>query len=338
MLDVDPAWLARGTAEAPIGVGFPIVDPHHHLWDAGPRLPYRLEELRADTGSGWDVEATVFVECLSHYWPEGPEHLRPVGETEYVEGEAVRSATDGRGARIAGIVSRADLTLGPLVEPALLAHLDAGSGLFRGIRHATSWDEDPTIRRNHARAAEGTMATPAFADGLRVLASLGLSFDAWLYHPQIPELTALARAVPEATIVLDHIGAPLAVGRWAGRADEVAASWRASIAELATCPNVVVKLGGIGMADYGGGWRDRPAPPSSEELAARWAGPIGFVIEQFGAGRCMFESNFPVDKASCGYVTLWNTFARIADGCSASEQRDLFRGTAARVYRLDLEP
>ena len=337
MLDVDQPWLDAAAPEDAIGVGFPIVDPHHHLWDVPPRSVYTLGELRADTGSGWPVEATVFVECMSHYRApgDGPKDLRFIGETEYVV-EAARASNDGKGARIAGIVSRADMTDGDAAEEVLNAHIAAGDGLFRGIRHATSVDEDTSIRSNHTKAGLGTMSTPEFAAGVQCLGRLGLSFDAWLYHPQIPELAALARSAPDTTIILDHIGAPLAVGRFTGRAQEVDAVWRANITDLAKCPNVVVKLGGIGMADFGGDWRSMPTPPSSETLAAMWRERFEFLIGEFGAERSMFESNFPVDKASCSYVTLWNTFARMTQGSSPSELRHLFRGTANRVYKLGL--
>ena len=337
MLDVDQPWLDQVEPEMPIGVGFPIVDPHHHLWDVPPRSLYTLKELRSDTDSGWPVEATVFVECMSHYRAEGTglAHLRFIGETEYVL-EAAKASADGKGARIAGIVSRADMTRGDAVEEVLRAHIEAGGGLFRGIRHATSWDEDPSIRANHTRSGPATMTTPKFVEGVRCLGRLGLSFDAWLFHPQIPELTQLARSAPETTIILDHIGGPLAVGRHVGHAAEIEAAWRSSIIELATCPNVVVKLGGIGMADLGGDWRDKPKPPSSEELATLWTSRFTFLVETFGADRGMFESNFPVDKASCSYVTLWNAFARMSAGASVAELRQLFRGTANGAYRLGL--
>jgi L-fuconolactonase len=333
MLDVDPDWLVQGTLEPAIGVGFPIIDPHHHLWETGPRLRYGLAELRNDTASGWDVEATVYVDCMSGYRTDGPEHLRLVGETEYASANAAAS-NDGKGARIGAIVSRADLTRTDVLAEVLEGHVAAGNGLFRGIRHATAWDEDESIRRNHARAGKGAMLAPEFAEGARILGRMGLTFDAWLYHPQIGELVALAKAAPDTVMILDHIGAPLAIGRHAGHADEVLAEWRASVDALAACENVVVKLGGIGMADYGGDWRSQPAPPSSMTLADRWRSQFLHLIEAFGANRCMFESNFPVDKASCSYVTLWNTFARIAEGASDAERRSLFHDTAARVYRI----
>lgn len=333
MLDVDLDWLANAAPEHAIGVGFPIIDPHHHLWETGTRLRYGLAELRVDTGSGWDVEATVYVDCMSGYRADGPQHLRLVGETEYAAANAAASA-DGTGARIGAIVSRADLSQPALLAEVLEAHLAVGNGLFRGIRHATAWDDDDSIRRNHARAGKGAMTAPEFAEGARILGRMGLSFDAWLYHPQLVELVGLAHAAPETVIVLDHIGAPLAIGRHAGHADEVLAEWRSGAEALAACENVVVKLGGIGMADYGGDWRSQPAPPSSATLADRWRSQFQHLIEAFGADRCMFESNFPVDKASCSYVTLWNTFARIADGASDAERRALFHDTAARVYRI----
>jgi predicted TIM-barrel fold metal-dependent hydrolase len=326
-----PEWLALQPEEA-IDPELPIIDPHHHLWDAPGMQRYLLEDLRADTGSGHNVEATVFIDCMWNYRRDVPREMRQIGETERAAAEA-RLSAESPGAQIKGIVSWVDMTLGAAAGPVLDAHVDAGDGLFRGIRHATALDEDPRIRTSHTKPTPGLMGDATFRAGLAELAARDLSFDAWLYHPQIPEVAALARAMPELTIVLDHLGGPLGIGRHAGRRDEIMAQWRIDMADVATCPNVNVKVGGIGMATYGRGYADRTTPPSSDDLVADWGGPIQFTIEQFGADRCMFESNFPVDKESCSYVVLWNAFKKIAAGASDDERAALFHDTAARVYR-----
>ena len=324
-------WLA-GRTEDVIDPQLPIIDPHHHLWNHAGMGRYLLDDLHADTGAGHRVEATVFVECAWGYRTDGPEHLRPVGETSMVAEAAERSAAAG--AEIKGIVGFADLTLGDRVDEVLDAHVDAGRGRFRGIRHATALDGDERVPRSHTRPSAGLMGTPEFIAGVSRLADRGLSFDAWIYHPQIVELTALARAVPGCTFVLDHLGGVLGVGPYEGMRAEVLPQWRADMAELATCPNVHVKLGGIGMVIFGLGFEHLPAPPSGADLAAAWGGPVRHVIEQFGADRCMFESNFPVDKMSCGYVPLWNSFKLMAADAGPGERAALFHDTAQRVYRL----
>jgi L-fuconolactonase len=329
----DPAWLDLEQEDA-LDPQLPIVDPHHHLWDGPNMQRYVLEDLRADTQAGHNVEATVFIDCMWDYRREGPRQLRQLGETERAAAEARTSAATP-GTQIKGIVSWVDMTLGAAAGPVLDAHVEAGGGLFRGIRHATALDEDPSVRPSHTKPTPGLMADETFRAGVRELAARDMSFDAWLYHPQLPEVTALARAVPELRIVLDHLGGPLGIGRHRGHRDEIMAQWRVDMADLATCPNVNVKVGGIGMVTYGMGFEDAARPPTSDDLVAAWGGPISFVIERFGADRCMFESNFPVDKESCSYVTLWNAFKKIAAGAGPTERAELFHDTASRVYRLD---
>ena len=273
-----------------------------------------------------------------------PEHRRPDGATDAtVEAvgklsEAFEVVEDARGSlyRFHRLSGTADLTLGEGVDEVLSAHVEAGRGRFRGIRHATAFDSDPRIRRTHTLPTVQLMADPAFRAGVARLPAHGLSFDAWLYHPQVPELTALARAVPECTFVLDHLGGMLGTGPYEGRRAEILERWHLDMADLATCPNVIVKLGGIGMVVFGLGFESRPEPPSSADLAASWTEPIVATIERFGVDRCMFESNFPVDKMSCSYVVLWNAFKRIADlaGAGEAERAALFHDTATRVYRL----
>jgi L-fuconolactonase len=303
-----------------------ICDPHHHLW-RHPGNRYMVEELRADTDTGHRVVRAVFVECMSGYRTDGPEAFRPVGETDFV----VAAEPSGF---IAGIVGFADLRA-PEIDDVLAAHVEAGAGRFRGIRHASAWDPSPDIRPSHTRPPPGLLADAAFRSGFAALGRAGLSFDAWLYHPQLPELTDLARAHPDVPIILDHLGGPLGIGPYRGRRDETMAVWRSAMRDLAGCPNVMVKLGGIGMPIFGMKWHHQPGGATSEELAAAWGAEIRWCIEQFGVDRCMFESNFPVDKASCRYAVLWNAFKRIAGHSSPTERAALFYGTATSAYRLD---
>lgn len=328
-------WLARRN-EPILEPDLPIVDPHHHLWDR-PTWRYMLEDLLADLNSGHNIVATVFVQCRAFYRAAGPAAMQPVGETEFVNGIAAMSASGRYGAaRIcAGIVGHADLTLGARVQEVLEAHLRAGGDRFRGIRHISAWDADPLLPERAFPAPAGLLGDAAFREGFARLAPLGLSFDAWLYHPQIVDLTALARAFPKTQIVLDHVGGPLGIGAYAGKRDQVFADWRTAIRELASCANVSIKLGGMGMRIGGFGFHEGAEPPSSEDLAVAWRPYVETCIESFGASRCMVESNFPVDKGSYGYAACWNAFKRLASGASATERTDLFSATATRVYRLN---
>jgi predicted TIM-barrel fold metal-dependent hydrolase len=341
-LSTNHAWLAQ-TVEEPLEPDVPICDPHHHLWDQQPgRVAprYLLDEILADTAGGHRVVSTVFIECGAMYRTGGPEPLRPVGETEFVNGIAAMSASGiyGKTRVAAGIVGTADLRLGDGVAVVLDAQIAAGGGRFRGIRRAAAWDPDGAVPPHRTRPGQGLFLRDDFRAGFAHLAPRGLTFEAWCYHHQIPEVTALARAFPATTIILNHFGGPLGVGPYAGRAAEVHAQWRVSIAELATCPNVVAKLGGINMEMNGFGWHERPRPPGSRELAEATRNYHEFTIEKFGPARCMFESNFPVDKASCSYTVLWNAFKRLTARCTATEKAALFHDTAARVYRLGESP
>ena len=316
----------------------PIVDPHHHLWDRGG-WRYLLHELLQDLNSGHTIVATVFLQCRSMHRADGPEAFRPVGETEFVNGIAAMSASGGYGpTRVcAGIVGFADLRLGRRVREVLEAHIRAGGGRFRGIRHIVAWDADSSIVNPSNVAPPGLLADESFREGLAPLTSLGLSYDAWLYHPQIDELTELARAFPATQIVLNHVGGPLGAGVYASRKREVFDHWSRSIRNLASCPNVYVKLGGLGMRINGLGLEEQPAPPSSEVLAGAFRPFFETCIEAFGTARCMFESNFPVDKGAYPYAAYWNACKRLTSGASASEKAALFKDTAARFYRLDLQ-
>ena len=331
-----PEWHAL-VVEPIVEPDIEIVDPHHHLWPASPLLPgYEVDDLVADTTSGHRVAATVFVECHTGYRAEGPEHLRPVGETEYVVAQARLVRERHReAAPVAAIVAHADLRH-PDLDEVLDAHEAAGDGLFRGVRDALSSptdDERPTLLIP-GQAPAGLAADPAFRAGVRRLGERGLTYDTWHYHHQNREFLELARAVPETTMVLDHFGTPLGVGPWEGRHDEIFAGWAADITALATCDNVVCKLGGLAMPDNGFGWHTREQPPTSDEVVATQGRWYHHVIDTFGADRCMFESNFPVDRLSLSYPVLWNALKKIAARYTPAERSDLCAGTARRVYQL----
>ncbi len=332
--DDRPALVVEDAVEPEL----PICDPHHHFWDrdvhrGGDR--YLLDELAQDLSGGHNVTDTVFIECRSMYRAEGPEELRSVGETEFVQGIAAQSASGKYGptAVAAGIVSNANLMLGAAVEPVLEAHLAASGNRFRGIRFSCAWDASPEVGSPGSNAP-GMLLDSRFREGFACLQKLGLSFDALVYHTQLGELTDLADAFPDATIILNHIGRPLGVGPYAGKGDEVFDVWREGITAVAQRANVLVKLGGFGNPISGYDWHQRPIPPSSAELVETITPWLMFCIEQFGPERCMFESNFPVDKASYTYTAVWNAFKRVSQDFSAAERADMFQGTAAKAYRL----
>lgn len=327
-----PDWLAL-EREEPLEPGQLIVDAHHHLYDR-PGHRYLLAELLADLRSGHDVRATVFVQARSMLRADGPEAMRPVGETEFASSVAARCARDGGVQACAAIVGQADLCLGDEVRPVLEAHVRAGGGRFRGIRHIAAWDPDGSLLNPAYPTSEHLLASPEFRAGFAHLAPLGLSFDAWILFPQLPRLAALARAFPQTSIVLNHCGGIVRTGRHTKRRDEVFAAWSAGLRVLAACTNVMVKLGGLGMPLTGFGFDAREQFPSSAELAEAWRPWIEHCIETFGPARCMFESNFPADKSSYGYGIGWNAMKRIVAGASPEEKADLFWRSAARVYRL----
>jgi predicted TIM-barrel fold metal-dependent hydrolase len=331
------AWLAKRPSEAALEPELPIIDPHHHFWHTPHRGKYFLPELLADMSGGHNIVSTVFLECQAMYRATGPEEMKPVGEVEFVNGISAMSASGGYGpCRVAeAIIGHADLTIGARVREVLEAELAVAGGRFRGIRYGVSWDPNPAIQNYVSRIVKpNQLADPKFREGFAQLAKLGLSFESWQYHPQLPGAIDLARAFPDTTIILNHVGGVLGVGPYAGKRQEILASWRRDISELAKSPNVNVKLGGLGMTSFGFGFHDQDAPPSSAELAEAWRPYIEHCIEAFGPERCMFESNFPPDKQSCGYTELWNAFKLISRGASAAEKKSLYSGTAARVYRM----
>jgi L-fuconolactonase len=330
----DDAWLARQPPEPILDPNQPIIDTHHHLWDR-PDFRYLLHDFLADTNTGHNIVATVFLQCHTMYRAHGPEEFRPVGETEFVAGIAAMSDSGGYGkTRVAaGIVGYADLTLGDRVDAVLEAQIRAGGGRFRGVRHSGNWDADPII--GNGAPGPDVYQRADFRSGLAQLTALGLSLDAWVFHTQLADVIDLAHAFPTTNIIMGHVGGVLGYGPYAGKRDEIFTSWKKSIAELAKCPNITMKLGGMMMRsaafDYGAAER----PISSQELATLWRPYIETCIDLFGADRCMFESNFPVEKMGIGYAALWNAFKHIASSASASEKQALFSGTARRAYRLE---
>jgi L-fuconolactonase len=310
----------------------PICDAHHHLWRRPP-ADYLLNDFLGDLRSGHNIVSTAAVECRYAYRNEGPEELRPVGETEFLEGVANRVTADTaiKTRVAAAIIGYADLTLGDAVAPVLEAHLATSPARFRGIRHSATWDEGTELR---SEAPHGLLGDRRFRQGFHWVQKLGLSFDAWVYHPQLDEVAALAAAFPDVPIILNHIGAPLGVGPYARKREQVFQDWRKGIDRLTQCPNIVVKLGGVGSQRSGYDWHERAVKPSSEELAGVLKPYFEDCIDRFGVMRCMFESNFPVEKSSNHYVNLWNAFKRLTARYPASERSALFHDTAVRVYRI----
>jgi len=333
-LPIRPDWLGQHREDI-IEPELPIIDPHHHLWDR-PGNRYLLPDLLADVGSGHNIRATVFLECREMYRADGPPELRSIGETEFVTGVAAMSASGRYGATrcCAGIVGNVDLRIGTRAKSVLERHIAVSNGRFRGIRNGSTWHADPSLRIFTSGAPQGLLLDRVWREGFACLAPLDLSFDAWMFHTQLAELVDLARAFPDTRIVLNHVGGALAIGPYDGKRDEGFAEWSGHIRALAACPNVWVKLGGLGMRLGGFDFAERAQPPSSTDLAEAWRPYIETCIAAFGPERAMFESNFPVDKGMCGYAVMWNAFKRLAAGYSGDEKTAMFSGTALRFYRL----
>ncbi|MWB79669.1 amidohydrolase family protein [Pseudooceanicola sp. 216_PA32_1] len=321
-------WLAL-VREDVLAPGQPIFDCHHHLWDR-PEGRYRAEELMADMGAGHDVRASLFVQCRTGYRTTGPEALRPVGEVE-----TVLDWTRGRDRFPAGLVAMADLQLGDRVRPVLDALTEAGQGQVKGIRNTTAWHADPAVRSNPTPPPQGLMRTDAFLDGARAVAAHGLTLDVWAYQTQLDEVRALAEAVPELAVIVDHCGGPLGVGPHDRFDPDNFRAWRESLAQVAALPNTRIKIGGFGLGVFGWRYADDALPPHSDTLANDWAPWVETCLDLFGPDRAMFESNFPVDKGQVSYRTLWNAFKRLAAPLSRDEQDALFWRSAARTYGID---
>lgn len=314
----------------------PIIDPHHHVWDDDERGRYLVHELAEDVGTGHNIIATVFIEAGTMYRAGGPVEMKPVGEVEFVRGVAAMSASGRYGkARLCdAIIGHADLMLGDRVQPVLEALIAAGGGRVRGIRHGVVWDSGNASKFGRRQVPQHQILDPVFRKGFARLAPMGLSFESWQFHPQLPDLVDLLTAFPETSVILNHVGGVLGVPPHDGSREEVFKIWRGHMQALAKFPNLTVKVGGLGMLYTNWDFHLRAMPPSSDDLVAAWRPYIETVIELFGAERCMMESNFPVDKQSCGYGVLWNAFKKITKNCSAADKAKLYRDTAARIYRI----
>ena len=319
----------------------PIVDPHHHAW-LDQRGRYVFDELSDDVNSGHNVLATVFVQSGENmYRASGPAEMKSVGEVEFVNGIAAMAASGriGKAQLCAGIVGYADLALGDAVQPVLEALIAAGNGRLRGIRHNMAWDESPatadhsSVNKHNPRSRQICLNAD-FQKGVARLARNGLSFDAWMFFPQLPELMDLLRKNAETSVILNHVGGILGVGPYQGKRDEIFTTWKGYMRELAAFPNLKIKVGGFGMPRCGWDFHLRDTHATSEELAAAWKPYVETTIELFGPSRCMLESNFPVDKFTCGYAVLWNAFKRLTKNYSAADKAALYKGTATQAYRL----
>ena len=333
-------WLDQVKEEI-IDPDLPIIDPHHHLWPAPSRtdgIPkdqyYLLKDLWEDTSSGHNVVKTVFVECGQGYYDKGPEAFKSVGETEFVVGVAKESSSDPSKAQISAIVSHANMMLGDSVGEVLEAHIDKGEGLFKGIRHAGGWDDSEEVRNSHSNPIQHIYLDDMFQRGIEQLEARNLTFDSWHYHNQIKDLTELAKNFPSLVIIHDHFGGPLGIGKYEGQREGIFKKWKEDITELAECPNVYSKLGGMAMPINGWDWHKGDRPATSDELVSAQKAYYLHTIKVFGTERCMFESNFPVDKQSISYPVLWNALKKIALGFSTKEKEDLFFNTAKKVYSL----
>jgi predicted TIM-barrel fold metal-dependent hydrolase len=331
MVNIREDWLSL-TQEDAIDPEMEICDPHHHFW-YDVETEYSIDDFLNDISGGHRVVKTVFVESRLKLREDGPPEMRPLGETEHVR-EVLSQRTNNKNIDIAaGIVGFADLTLGSSVESLLTAHISAAGGRFRGIRQTCAWDSSPEFK-SRWEIPEGLLSDGKFREGFSCLEKFGLSFDAWLFHPQLRDLESLAKKYPGIKIIINHIGGPLGIGPYAGKREEVFSHWKHGLRELSKCPNVFIKLGGLGMPICGFGLYERPIPPNSSELAGLMAPYYLWCIECFGIDRCMFESNFPVDKLSYSYTVLWNAFKKIVEDFSFQDRCALFYDTAVDAYHI----
>lgn len=332
-LPVREDWLAK-TQEAPLDPDLEIIDAHHHLWDA-PRPRYLLDEFLADA-AGNNVVASIYVESRSMYRVGGPEEERALGETEFANGLAAMAASGVYGpTRVCdGIIGYVDLRLGEAARPLLEKHQQLSGRRFVGVRNLTAHHPDPEVSATSIDYAPDLMHQRGFQAGVRALGDLGLVFDAFVFHPQLEDIAVLAKACPDTIIVIDHLGCPVGVGPYRGQRVQVLAEWSASMSALARYPNLRVKLGGFAMRVMGFAFETHDAPPGSDELARSWQPYFDQLVKAFGAERCMFESNFPVDKGSCSYTILWNAYKKMAAALTPAEKRNIFAQTARNVYRL----
>lgn len=335
LLPADLAWLSRGAKEEILFPEIPIIDPHHHLW-IRPGDHYLVKEFADDVNTGHNIVATVYANCHSMYRAGGPEHLKVVGETEFAVGQAAQSASGMYGkARIAATVfGYADVTRGSAIREVLAAHVKAGNGRFKGIRFLCNFDPSDEIRNGTVAVRHDMLRDSTVQAAIKVVSEMGLVLDLYAFFHQLDQVAELARAQPDLTIVINHCGGPLSYGPYREGDPEMSAQWKRGIVEMARCHNIVCKLGGLVNRTTAYDYRTAEVPPTSQALAGMWRHWVEPCIEAFGPDRCMFESNFPPDKAGIAYPVLWNAFKHLTSSASDSERNALFSGTAARVYGL----
>lgn len=331
-------WHLRAERSKALEPDLPIVDCHHHLFGTpADRHFYQMEDLQGDLASGHHIIGTVYVEAYESGWHKtGPARMRPVGEVEMVAEVTETHQSDGeRNCRIAaGIVGYADLELGSAVSDVLEAERVAAKGRLRGIRYRAAWDGGHIAGVHPSQPRPHLLADPRFREGVSCVASAGLSFDTWIYHTQIQELLDLADSCPDVTIVICHLASPIGIGEYGQSISQTFKEWSGGIVELARRPNLRMKLGGLGMPLFGFGFEDNVQPACAYHLLDTWRPYLETCIAAFGTKRCMFESNFPVDKQSCSYVELWNAYKLFTRDYSLHERADLFYRSACATYNL----
>ena len=337
-LPVRQEWLNQ-LIEDPILPKIPIIDPHHHLWDVGFGR-YYIEELLEDiNSSGHNIVSTVYIMSSSNtkiYSKDGLEEFKPLTEIEFATSEGKRAdlIPNNRVKVNASIVGSVDLTYGNKLQPVLEKAVNISEGRLKGIRMLLASHTDPRISSGAVKSDLGLMLHPNFIDGAKCVQDANLSLDFWIYHTQLNEMEKIARALPDLTIILNHIGGPIHIGEYEGKQAATHREWRSAMMRLSRIPNINVKLGGLGMAVNGAKFHNSKFPPNSVQLSDVWKPWIYETIDMFGFDRCMFESNFPVDKGSCSYGALWNAFKIIAKDMSDDEINKLFSKNAAKIYKI----
>ena len=337
-LPVRQEWLNQHI-EDPISPNIPIIDPHHHLWDVGFGR-YYIEELLEDiNSSGHNILSTVYIMSSSNtkiYSKDGLEEFKPLTEIEFATSEGKRAdlIPNNRVKVNASIVGSVDLTYGNKLQPVLEKAVNISEGRLKGIRMLLASHTDPRISSGAVKSDLGLMLHPNFIDGAKCVQDANLSLDFWIYHTQLNEMEKIARALPDLTIILNHIGGPIHIGEYEGKQAATHREWRSAMMRLSRIPNINVKLGGLGMAVNGAKFHNSKFPPNSVQLSDVWKPWIYETIDMFGFDRCMFESNFPVDKGSCSYGALWNAFKILAKDMSDDEINKLFSKNAAKIYKI----
>ena len=337
-LPVRQEWLNQ-LIEDPILPNIPIIDPHHHLWDVGFGR-YYIEELLEDiNSSGHNIVSTVYIMSSSNtkiYSKDGLEEFKPLTEIEFATSEGKRAdlIPNNKVKVNASIVGSVDLTYGNKLQPVLEKAVNISEGRLKGIRMLLASHTDPRISSGAVKSDLGLMLHPNFIDGAKCVQDANLSLDFWIYHTQLNEMEKIARALPDLTIILNHIGGPIHLGEYEGKQAATHREWRSAMMRLSRIPNINVKLGGLGMAVNGAKFHNSKFPPNSVQLSDVWKPWIYETIDMFGFDRCMFESNFPVDKGSCSYGALWNAFKIIAKDMSDDEINKLFSKNAAKIYKI----